>query len=156
MTYFWLKYLHIVSAFVFVAVHGMSMVVFYSIRGELDRKRIQSLMSASARTVIPMSVSMGLVVVSGILVGQRVGAFRRGWGWWSIALLAAVSVAMYALAKPLHRRVLAACELRPSGVPRIADEELAKVLRTPQLHLITAIGVAGIVALVYLMVFKPF
>ena len=35
------------------------------------------------------------------------------------------------------------------------DEELIQVLRTPQVHLVTAIGLAGLGALLYLMVFKP-
>jgi uncharacterized membrane protein len=155
MSYFWLKYLHIVASLVFVGVHGASMVVFYAIRRETDRHRIQALLSISAKTVIPMYISMGLVVASGVWVGQRVGAFRRQWGWLSLGLLVVISVVMYLLAKPHHRRVLAACELRPSGVPRISDEELSKVLRSPQVHLVTAIGIAGLAALVYLMTFKP-
>jgi hypothetical protein len=52
--------------------------------------------------------------------------------------------------------VKAACELRPSGVPRVADEDLALVLRTPWTHLVTAIGIAGLGGLLYLMTFKPF
>jgi hypothetical protein len=156
MSYFWLKYLHLAAAIVFVGVHGASMVVFYVIRGEKDRGRIQALLAFSAKTVIPMYVSMGLVVVTGVLVGQKVGAFRRGWGWWSIVLLALISVLMWLIAKPIHRRILSACEVRPSGVPRVADEDLAMVLRTPWTHLVTAIGVAGVAALVYLMTFKPF
>ena len=156
MSYFWLKYVHIAASFVFVGVHGVSMVVFYAIRRERDRKRIQDQLSLSAKTVIPMYVSMGLVVVTGILVGRQVGAFRRGWGWWSIALLVLISVVMYVMTKPLHRRIQAACELRPSGVPRVSDEELVRVVRSPQVHLVTAIGIAGLGALVYLMVFKPF
>jgi len=156
MSYSWLKFLHLVASLLFVGVHGASMVVFYAIRRETDRSRIQALLSISAKTVIPMYVSLGLVVVSGVVVGRRVDAFHNQWGWMSVGLLAVISVLMYLLAKPLHRRILAACELRPSGVPRISDEELHKVLRSPQVHLITAIGVAGLAALVYLMSFQPF
>jgi hypothetical protein len=156
MSFFWLKYLHLASSVIFIGVHGASMVVFYVIRGETDRKRIQALLAFSAKTVIPMYVSMGLSVATGVLAGQRIGAFRRGWGWGSIVLLAVISVLMWLIAKPIHRRVQAACELRPSGVPRVADEDLALVLRTPWTHLVTAIGVAGTGGLVYLMTFKPF
>ena len=156
MSYVWLKYLHVSAAIVFVGVHGASMVVFYVIRGERDRKRIQDLLAFSAKTVIPMYVSMGLVVVTGILVGRKVAAFDRGWGWWSIVLLAVISILMWFIAKPIHRKVKDACELRPSGVPRVSDEELSRVLRTPQTHLVTAIGVAGLAGLLYLMMLKPF
>jgi len=156
MSYLWLRYLHLGSAIIFVGVHGASMVVFYVIRNEKDRERIQDLLGFSAKTVIPMYISVGLVVVTGILVGQKIGAFRQGWGWWSLVLLAVVTILMFLIAKPIHRRINAACEYRPSGKPRVSDEELALILKSPQVHLVTAIGVAGVAALVYLMTFKPF
>ncbi len=155
MSYLWLRYLHLGAAIIFVGVHGASMVVLYVIRGEKDRERIQGLLGFSAKTVIPMYVSIGLVVVTGVLVGQEIGAFQRGWGWWSLVLLAVVTILMFFIAKPIHRRVHAACELRPSGAPRVSDEELAVILKSPQVHLVTAIGVAGVAGLVYLMTFKP-
>ncbi len=156
MSYLWWRYLHIASAVLFVGVHGASMVVFYAIRGETDRARIRSLLAISAKTVVPMYISMGLTIVTGVLAGLRIGAFSRGWGWWSLVLLAVISVLMWFVAKPIHRRVQAACEIRASGVPRVADEDLAIVLRTPQTHVVTAIGVLGTAGLVYLMTFKPF
>ena len=156
MSYQWAKYLHLVAALLFLGVHGASMVVFYVIRGETDRRRIESLLGFSARTVVPMYISMALVVVTGVLVGQKIGAFSRAWGWWSIVLLGVISILMWILAKPVHVRVAAAIEMRPSGVPRVADEDLPAVMRTPRTHLVTGIGVAGIAGLIYLMTFKPF
>jgi len=131
------------------------MVVFYVVRGERDRSRILDLLAFSAKTVTPMYISMGLVVTTGVLVGQKVAAFRRGWGWWSLVLLAVISLLMWLIAKPISRKMKAACEFRPSGVPRVSDEELARVLRTPQTHVVTLIGVFGFAALLYLMMFKP-
>jgi hypothetical protein len=37
----------------------------------------------------------------------------------------------------------------------VSDEELAGVLRSSRAHLITAIGVIGTLAILYLMIFKP-
>lgn len=156
MSYFWLKYLHLAAAVLFVGVHGASMVVLYVIRGETDRRRIQDLLAFSAKTVVPMYISLVLVVVTGVLVGRRIGAFSRGWGWWSLVVLAVVSILMWLITKPIHRRIQVACELRPSGVPRVADEDLGYVLRTPWTHVVTAIGVGGLAGLIYLMTFKPF
>jgi hypothetical protein len=62
---------------------------------------------------------------------------------------------MTATAKPYFARVKEACQMRPSGVPRISDEELGEVLGSAKAHLITAIGVVGLLAILYLMVFKP-
>ena len=45
--------------------------------------------------------------------------------------------------------------MRPSGVPRVSDEELLEILRAPTAHVISAIGVVGLLAILYLMVFQP-
>lgn len=67
MSYFWAKYLHLGAVVLFVAIHGASMVVYYVIRGETDRKRIEALLGFSARTVVPMYVSLMLIVDTGNL-----------------------------------------------------------------------------------------
>ena len=71
----------------------------------------------------------------------------------SIAILVVTIGLMTAVAKPYFAKVKEACQLRPSGVPRISDEELGDVLTSPRAHLITAIG---LLAILYLMIFKPF
>ena len=63
---------------------------------------------------------------------------------------------MTALAKPYFRKITAACEVRPSGVPRVSDEELEQLLSSGEAHVITAIGGIGLLAILYLMLFKPF
>jgi hypothetical protein len=65
------------------------------------------------------------------------------------------TVLMVAVAKPYFDRVKGACAMRPSGVPRKSDEELIGLLTSPRAHVITAIGVAGLAAILYLMVFQP-
>ena len=48
---------------------------------------------------------------------------------------------------------LSASALRRAAV---SDEELGDVLTSPRAHLISAIGVIGLLAILYLMIFKPF
>ena len=153
--YQWLKYFHIVSALGFVGIHGASMVVLYVVRGERDRKRIQDLLAFSSKTVMPMYLSLAGIVLTGVLLGFEVAAFRRVWLWLSIGLLAVTGLLMWGVAKPFTARVRAACELRPSGVPRVSDEELGELLRSPRSHLITAIGIVGLAGILYLMLFRP-
>ena len=40
--------------------------------------------------------------------------------------------------------------------PRVSDEELTELLRSGEAHVIAAIGVVGLLAILYLMLFKPF
>lgn len=131
------------------------MVVLYVVRGERERTRIHDLLAFSSKTVMPMYLALGGIVLTGVLLGFEVAAFRRGWLWLSIGLLVVTGVLMWGVAKPFTARLRAACELRPTGVPRVSDEELAGLLRSPRTPLITAIGVAGLAGVLYLMVFRP-
>jgi hypothetical protein len=73
----------------------------------------------------------------------------------AIALLVLTVVLMVLLARPYFKRVKAACEVRPSGVPRVSDEELREILGDTTAHVITTIGSVGLLGILYLMVFKP-
>lgn len=156
MPYPWIRFLHILSAIAFVGIHGASIVVLYAIRNERDRVRIEGMLSLSAKTVTGMYLSLAAVIGTGLWLGFVVNAwFRQPWYWLSLALLVITTVVMYLVAKPFGVKVRAACEIRPSGVPRVADEELAQIVRSPRTHVITVVGVAALVAILYLMVFKP-
>ena len=156
MPYAWIRFFHISSAIGFAAIHGASIVVLYAIRNERDRGRIESILSFSAKTVTTMYVSLAAVVGTGLWLGFEQTLFlRQPWYWLSLALLVVTSVLMWLVAKSFGERIRAACDIRPSGVPRVSDQELALILRYPRVHVITAIGVIGLGAILYLMVFRP-
>jgi hypothetical protein len=154
--YFWFKYAHIASAFALLSLHGTSMVVLYRIRRERDRAKILSLVTLSGETIGPMYISIGLIVITGVLAGLKIKAFSEWWVWISIFLLIATIGLMTATAKPYFAKVKMACEVRPSGVPRVSDEELGEILTSSTAHGITAIGAGGLLLILYMMVFKPF
>jgi len=152
----WIHFLHIASALGFVGVHGASIVVLYAIRNESDRGRIENLLGFSAKTVVAMYLSLALVVGTGFWAGfAEPEVFGQAWFWWSLVILALTTVLMWFVARPFGKRVLAACEIRPSGVPRASDVELAQILRSQRTNLITLIGVGGLGTILYLMIFKP-
>jgi hypothetical protein len=49
-----------------------------------------------------------------------------------------------------------AVEVRPSGVPRRSDEELAEILRSPVALWNAVFGFAVLLVITWLMIFKPF
>jgi len=156
MPHEWIRFLHIASAIGFVGVHGASIAVLYAVRNESDRGRIEAMLGFSAKTVLAMYVSLGLVVGTGFWLGfTEPRFFSQPWYWLSLATLAATTVLMWFVARPFGKRVLAACEIRPSGVPRVSDEELSQILRSQQTNVITLIGVGGLGTILYLMVFRP-
>ncbi|MEX0983425.1 MAG: hypothetical protein WD096_00055 [Actinomycetota bacterium] len=155
MYFSWVLYAHIASAFLLLASHGVSMVVLYRIRRERDRTKILSLVTLSGETITPMYISIGLLILTGVLAGLKLESFSHWWIWLAIGLLLVTVGLMVAVAKPYFTKVKAACEVRPSGVPRISDEELGEILESSTAHVITAIGVGGLLGILYLMVFQP-
>ncbi len=151
----WFLYAHIASAFLLMASHGVSMVVMYRIRRERDRAKIMTLVTLSGETILPMYVSIGLILVTGGLASLQAERYAQWWFWVALFLLIVVIGLMTATAKPYFEKIKAACEVRPSGVPRISDEELGEILTSGTAHLITAIGVGGLLVILYLMIFKP-
>ena len=151
----WALWVHIASVLVFLGAHGASMTVLYRIRKERDREKILSFVTLSGQTSKPMYYALGAIVLSGTYLGWRLVSFQHWWIWTAIAILVLTTVLMLVVAKPYFDRVKTACAMRPSGVPRKSDEELAGLLSSPHAHVITAIGVLGLVAILYLMVFQP-
>jgi hypothetical protein len=155
MYFQWVLFFHILSVLVFLGAHGTSMIVLYRIRGERDRKKILDLITLSGETTIPMYVGLLGVVISGVLAGLKLQSFKHWWVWLAIAILVVTIGLMYGIAKPYFDRIKLACEVRPSGVPRVSDQELGEILGSPRAHVIAAIGVAGLASILYLMVFTP-
>ena len=154
MSFRWLLFLHVASVLALLGTHGTSMTVLYRIRRERDRARILDLVTLSGETILPMYISLGAIVVTGILLGLKVHAFSLWWIWAAIVILVVIAALMGALARPYFARVKEACQMRPSGVPRVSDEELLEILRAPTAHVISAIGVVGLLAILYLMVLQ--
>ncbi len=154
MSITWLLYLHILSVLALLGTHGVSMTVLYAIRKERDRARIMSLVQLSGQAIIPMYVSILAIVVFGSWIAFKLHLWGKTWIWLSIAVLVATIVLMGFTARPYFAKVKEACQMRPSGVPRISDEELAEVVGSPRAHLITVIGVIGLLSILYMMVFK--
>lgn len=151
----WLLFLHILSVFVFLVAHGVSVFVLFRVRRERDRTKILELLTFSGETTLPMYISMGAIVVFGVLLGLKESTFSHWWIWLAIGVLIATSALMGAIAKPYFAKLKLACAMRPTGVPRASDEELAQLLSAPTAMIISAIGSIGLVVILYLMVFQP-
>ncbi len=103
-----------------------------------------------------MYVSLGWLIVFGVVAGIKGLYWNDGWFWIAVAILVLVAGEMTAVAKPYYRRVKEAVEVRPSGVPRRSDEELDLILRSRLSVWNAAIGFAALVVITWLMIFKPF
>jgi hypothetical protein len=156
MVWQWWLLLHLTGVLIFVGAHGVSMFTMFRIRGERDRQRIAELISFSGTTTRPMYIGLIILTIGGVGAGLTLHLFSQWWLWIAIVILLATIGLMTATASPYFRRITAACEVRPSGVPRVSDEELEQLLRSGEATLIVVIGLVGLLSILYLMLFKPF
>jgi hypothetical protein len=153
--YNWWKFLHVVAVLGFVMFHGVSVVVAFRLRKERDRARIGELLQFSGMSIQGMYVSLGALIVFGVVAGFAGDWWRFWWIWISIGLLAATLVEMYVVARPYYQQLKDAIQLRPSGVPRRSDEELDEILRAGASTLTVWWGTVALVVITWLMIWKP-
>jgi hypothetical protein len=154
--YSWWKFLHVAGVIAFVSFHGVSMTAALRVRKERDRVKIATMLQLSGSSLMGMYVSLLWLVVFGVVAGIQGGFWNDGWFWIAIGLLVLAVGEMSAVARPYYQRVKEAVEVRPSGVPRRSDEELEEILRSPVALWNAVFGAAILLAITWLMIFKPF
>lgn len=154
-SYNWWKFLHVAGVLSFVLFHGVSVVAALRVRKERDRVRIATLLQLSGSSVMGMYVSLGWLIVFGVVAGIQGGYWDDGWFWIAVGLLVVAVGEMSAVARPYYQRVKEAVEVRPSGVPRRSDEELEEILASRVAVWNLVFGVVVLIAIAWLMVFKP-
>jgi hypothetical protein len=161
----WLVVLHILSAFGFLAVHGISMGVWFRVRKERDRGRLTTLLEFSATYLSALYVFLLVLLVSGVAAGIVGGRWTNGelWLWVSLGLLIALVVAMYYLMTAPFAAMrsglgIQSMQDRKNGImpTPVADAELAVLLTARRPLIGAALGIGTIVVITWLMAMKPF
>lgn len=154
--YSWWKFLHVAGVIAFVSFHGVSMVAALRVRKERDRVRIATVLQLSGSSLMGMYVSLAWLITFGAVAGIQGDFWNDGWFWISIGLLVLAVAEMSAVGRPYYERLKEAVEVRPSGVPRRSDEELEEILSSPVAVWNAVFGAAVLLAITWLMIFKPF
>jgi hypothetical protein len=149
--YLILRFLHVLGAFGFVASHGATATVTFKIRGERDPVRIRTMLDLSSATRGLMYGSFLLLVGAGIATASMGGWWKSGWLWTSIVLLAVLFGAAFPLAVPYFRAIRRELDVDPPDPSR-----LAALLASTRGLWLAWIETLGIVAIVWLMILKPF
>jgi hypothetical protein len=161
--YNWVVWLHIVGGFAFVLAHGVSAGVSLKLRGEREIPRVQVLLDLSNVATQGMYVGLVILLVGGIAAAFMAGLWGRGWIWTALAILVLMIVFMYARASRYYGAIRRAAGLEwyipgkgqgPAGTSDAA--ELSRLLAIPRAVELAAIGVIGLLAIIWLMVMKPF
>jgi plastocyanin/uncharacterized membrane protein len=151
----WWVLLHVAGAFGFVMAHGVSAYAVLRLRKERDPARVAQLLEMSSSSIGVMWNSIGLLLLGGIVAGFTGHFWGQGWIWAAIVLLLAVTVAMYVVATPWVKRLRTVSAAMAEGSRAVSQEQFEEILRSRRPYSIAAIGFAGLLAILYLMIFKP-
>src|SRR5688572_13198265 len=83
--YNWTLWLHILFAFLFFFVHGVSMATAFFLPRVKDLKRMSMLLDLPSITIIPMDISMLGLLITSIYMGSAAQWWTRG--WWGASVL---------------------------------------------------------------------
>jgi hypothetical protein len=170
MYQFWV-FIHLVGVFGFLLSHGVSAAVALSLRRERDPEKVRALLDLSSFSLAGFYMSILVLLAGGITAGFLGHWWGQGWIWAALGVLLLMMFAMYGLASPYYRRVREAVGLptsgraarqpgaetaSPSASQPIGTLELDPLLRSPRPIAITAVGLVGLLVILWLMVYKPF
>jgi hypothetical protein len=139
-----LQFVHLVAVAVFLFGHGVAAAASLLLRRPVAQSARQVL-ELSRRSAMVSNPALLVIIASGVWMGFAGSWWGRAWIWVSIALLVLIVASMFYVARPYY-------------LARDAkdDAELIQRLDRTRPLLAAWIGGIGIVALVALMVFKPF
>lgn len=162
--YSWIVFLHIAGVFGFLLAHGASVFVSFKLRGEREPERVRAFLDLSGASLLVMYGSLALLLVTGIVAGFMGHWWGKVWIWASLGLLVVMWGLMGWLGTMYYDRVRKAVGLHPTQGGRknepppseATPEALDALLTSWRPVLLAAIGVGGLLVILWLMMFKPF
>jgi plastocyanin/uncharacterized membrane protein len=151
----WWVFLHIAGAFGFLMAHGVSAYVTLRLPKERDPTRVSQLLELSASSVGFMWNSIGLLLIGGIAAGFTGQFWGQGWIWAAIVILVVVMAAMYAMGTTWAKRLRTISSAMVGGTEAVSRPQFEEILRSKRPYTIAAIGFVGLLAILWLMIFKP-
>jgi small-conductance mechanosensitive channel len=155
--------IHVVAIVVFAVAHIVSAVSMFQVRSTSDRAQLQAILGRSAKALTIATIAILIGFVAGLVLGFMGSWWGSLWIWVSLVLLIVVGGAMTPLAAIPMNGLRTALGMRlgrakagePDPVPQ-DDATVAAARAALRPELVAAIGVAGFVAITWLMQAKPF
>src|SRR5262245_55365485 len=151
----WWVFVHVVGVLAFMASHGVSMGVLFKLRRERDPKAVGDLLALSASSTRWFYPSFLLLLIGGVGAGFGLDVWGRAWIWVAIGILIVVILAMYGMASSYYRKVRLISRAMADGSQAVSPEQFDQVLKEGRPVVVAAIGIIGLLAILYLMIFQP-
>jgi hypothetical protein len=158
----WLVLLHITAGFTFALAHGVSAFTAVKLRGERDPARVIALLDLSKMSLPISDLAILVLLASGIAAGFVGGYWGHLWIWLSIGVLVFLFIFMSIRGVQHHDAIRHALgtagfyDKKNAPIPEADPAALAAALDSPRALELAAVGGAGLVVILWLMVVKPF
>jgi hypothetical protein len=152
--YLWLVFVHLIGLVVFLLGHGASIACSFRLRRKRERIVIVALPDLSRRANQAGMLGLILLAIGGLAAAWNANQLTASWVVGSYVVLIAVIAGMYAIGAPFYYGLRDAVACARGAAP-IGDAELIGRLDNRQPEILTAIGGAGLVVLVWLMAMRP-
>jgi len=163
--YQWLVFAHVLGVFGFLLAHGAAAAVAFALPRQREVERVRVLLDLSGGATMVANVSLLMLLAAGITAGFMGNWWGQGWIWAALGLFVLMGVTMSPLgSRPLNRirQLVQASNPARAGttshapVDLSAEKQLTVMLAATHPWLLTVIGGGGLVAILWLMLFKPF
>ena len=158
--YPWFVFAHVLGAFTFAMAHGVSAAVALRLRYERELDRVRALLELSQIATGGMYVGILVLLIGGITAAFLGGLWGRGWIWTAIVILVLVMGYMYARASRYYGELRGSVGLvnyqARNATVGTDPAEMARLLASSRGMELAVIGTAALVAILWLMFFKPF
>ena len=163
LVYLAVLFVHVASVLGFFMVHGISIGIVLQLRKERERERIRALLSLSSASVGGIHMFLLLVIATGLALGF-IGPWSRFWWFWSSFLLFfGLGIGMHFYGTRYYDRIRSAVGVKPfykvkenQADPNLTPEQLGALLTSSRPLVLTAVGLLGLMVILWLMMYKPF
>lgn len=159
-TYQWIVYLHVAGVLGFMLAHGAEVAVMLRQRSEPDPEKSLALFEVLSGLKV-LRLMLGIVIVTGLVLGVLQPWWRQAWFWLALALLVGITLAMrrwgagyYELVERAATDALQERATNPGS--QEAAARFAKARRSWEPIGMLVIGLGGVAVILWLMMFKPF
>ena len=157
--YVWIVFLHVAVIFVFLIQHAAEIIVSFRLRMQTDPDGIADVYAfLPGNNTRNLRITFTLIILSGAVAGFMSPWWRQAWMWTALGLM----VVIWAVMKLTGSNYLNAVDAITEAAREDHEDESAlekfrsqlKARREPEI--MTATSVIGGLAILWLMMFKPF
>lgn len=165
MAYQIILYLHVASTLGFFLFHGATASASFGLKREQGRESVELLLKMRETSGIAGGISMSVSLISGIVLGFMGRFWSEAWIWIAIGIFLVISIVMGGYGRNNFDRISYMIDPEKYKAPRdkkgedpipATEEELTAEQAKGRPVMLTVTGIASLVLILWLMMFKPF